>query len=210
MDGLQLCRQVREAVALPPKLVLMSSLARADIRAEAAALGVAAVLQKPLRPATFLQAIEEILAGTPRGSGLTAPPMESLRPELLGTELPYKILVADDNPVNQLVARRMLERCGYKIDLASNGEEAFAAVEQGAHDVVFMDVQMPVMNGFEATGRIRERLPADRQPWIIALTANALEGDRETCLQNGMNDYLPKPIRLAELERALRAVKRKA
>ena len=207
MDGLELCRQLRETVALPPKLVLMSSMARSDIRAEAAALGVTTVLQKPLRPSTLLQAIEEVLAGTPRGSGLTTPPMEPVQPDALGRELPFKILVADDSPVNQLVARRMLERCGYTINLVGNGEEAVAAVLQGGHNVVFMDVQMPVMNGFEAASRIRASVPVDRQPWIIALTANALEGDRETCLENGMDDYLSKPLRLAELERALRSAK---
>jgi CheY-like chemotaxis protein len=102
----------------------------------------------------------------------------------------------------------MFERLGYTVDLANNGSEAVRAVEAGSYDVVFMDIQMPEMNGFEATQRIRETMPADRRPWIVALTANALEGDRETCLGHGMDDYLPKPIRFPDLERALRAVKR--
>ncbi len=201
MDGLELCRAVRESAAKQPRIILMSSLTRADIRAVAASNGVAAVLQKPVRPGTLLQTIEEVFMGE------TRPPMPlemMKKTPRLSVEIPLRVLVADDNRVNQLVARRMFEHFGYEIDLAANGEEAVAAVQGKTYDVVFMDMHMPVMNGIEATQRIRATVAKERQPWIAALTANALEEDREACLQNGMDDYLSKPIRSADLERALR------
>ena len=206
MDGFELCRRLRDAGGVQPKIIMISSQTRADIRAEALALGVAALLQKPIRPGTLLQTIEELLAsGTKSASPL--PPAASTVAVNLAAELPLRILIADDNKVNQLVAKRMFERLGYRVDLAANGTEAVGAVESRDYDVVFMDVQMPEMNGFEATQRIRSVVPPARQPWIVALTANVLEGDRETCLQNGIDDYLPKPIRFPDLERALRAAK---
>jgi CheY-like chemotaxis protein len=129
---------------------------------------------------------------------------------LLAAEHPLTILLAEDNPINQLVARRMFERFGYTVDLAMNGYEAVRAVRDKAYDVVFMDVQMPELNGHQATQLIRDMLPEGLRPRIVALTANAMEGDRESCLRKGMDDYVSKPIRLADLERVLRDVPRRA
>jgi len=204
MDGLELCRRIRESAIVAPRIIMMSSITRADIRAVALAQGVSVVLQKPVRPATMLHAIEEVMMG---GSGPTKEAVAEEAPAKRKAEWPLRVLVVDDNKINQIVARRMLEHFGYEPDVAANGEEAFEAVLRKGYDVVFMDVQMPVMNGFEATRRIRGTVPADRQPWIVALTANALEGDRESCLREGMDDYLSKPIRAAELEKTLRGVK---
>ncbi|HIK33262.1 MAG TPA: response regulator [Oscillatoriales cyanobacterium M59_W2019_021] len=117
---------------------------------------------------------------------------------------PLKILLAEDIPVNQKLVLRILKRLGYEADLATNGIEVLDALGRQFYDVVFMDVQMPHMDGLEATRRIRQDLPNDRHPWIIALTANAAIGDRETCLAVGMNDYLSKPIDMAALEQSLR------
>lgn len=117
---------------------------------------------------------------------------------------PLKILLAEDIPVNQKLALRILKRLGYEADLATNGIEVLDALGRQFYDVVFMDVQMPQMDGLEATRRIRQDRSDDRHPWIIALTANAAIGDRETCLAVGMNDYLSKPIDMAALERSLR------
>jgi len=207
MDGMELSRRLKEVSPKPPKIIMISAMAREDIRNEAKAVGITTLLQKPIRPNTLLMAIEEILAaGTRLLSAAQATPAAAPS-SMLANELPLRILVADDNSVNQLVARRMFERFGYKADFASNGLEAVQAVESKPYDVVFMDVQMPVMNGYEATQRIREIVPKDKQPYIVALTANAMEGDRDTCLQNGMNDYLSKPLRFPELERTLKAVK---
>ena len=204
IDGFALCRRLHELPGAHPKIIMISTVTRPDIRAEARAQGIGALLQKPIRPGNLLQAIEETLAGSPRPIATVAP--FAATSVNLASQMPFRILVADDNQVNQLVAKRILERFGYAADFVSNGIEALAAVERQAYDVVFMDVQMPEMNGHEATERIRATLPADRQPWVIALTAGTLEGDREICLQHGMNDFLSKPIRFSDLEQSLKRV----
>ena len=207
MDGIELCRRLKEISPKPPKVIMISAMAREDIRNEAKAVGINSLLQKPIRPNTLLMAIEEILAaGTRLLSAAQAAPAAAPS-ATLANELPLRILVADDNSVNQLVARRMFERFGYQVDFAANGVEAVKAVQDKVYDVVFMDVQMPEMNGYEATQRIREVIAKERQPYVVALTANAMEGDRDTCLQNGMNDYLAKPLRFPELEKILKSVK---
>jgi CheY-like chemotaxis protein len=109
--------------------------------------------------------------------------------------------LAEDNVVNQKVAIKILGRMGYRADVASNGKEAVEAVKRQPYDLVLMDVQMPEMDGVEATTRIRKQQRENR-PWIIALTANALQGDKERYLGLGMDDYLSKPIKIEELARA--------
>jgi CheY-like chemotaxis protein len=115
-------------------------------------------------------------------------------------------LIAEDNRINQKVALKLLERIGYRADVAANGLEALHALERQAYDVVLMDVQMPEMDGLEATRAIRERWPAGTAPRIVAMTANAMQGDRELCLKAGMDDYLTKPIRVDQLVEALHNV----
>ena len=117
--------------------------------------------------------------------------------------LPLRILLAEDNSVNQKVALLMLERLGYRADVAADGSEALAAVRRQRYDLVLMDVHMPVMDGLEATRHIRAEIPADHQPRIVALTANVLVEYRKACLEAGMNDFLAKPITLADLRAAL-------
>jgi CheY-like chemotaxis protein len=119
---------------------------------------------------------------------------------------PLRILLAEDNVVNQKLALRFLSQMGYRADVASNGIEAIESVERQAYDVVLMDVQMPEMDGLEATKRICARLGPRERPRIVAMTANAMQGDREMCLSAGMDDYLTKPIRADRLADALRAV----
>jgi len=121
----------------------------------------------------------------------------------LGTRLPLKILIAEDNAINQKVALRVLQQFGYQADLAANGLEAVQAIERQNYDLVFMDVQMPEMDGLEATCRICTRWSADERPYIVAMTANAMKVDDARCLAAGMDDYLSKPVRAEEIKAAL-------
>jgi CheY-like chemotaxis protein len=118
---------------------------------------------------------------------------------------PLRILLAEDNVVNQKLALRLLQQMGYRADLASNGLEAIESVERQTYDVVLMDVQMPEIDGLEATRRIRATWP-ERPLWIVAMTANAMQGDREMCIAAGMDDYVTKPIRVDALVAALSQV----
>jgi CheY-like chemotaxis protein len=116
------------------------------------------------------------------------------------------VLLAEDNAVNQKLALRLLERMGMTADVVGDGKEAVAAVGKRRYDVVLMDVQMPEMDGMTATRQIVAKLPRARRPWIVAMTANAMAGDREACLAAGMDDYVSKPIRPEELSAAIRRV----
>jgi two-component system, sensor histidine kinase and response regulator len=160
-------------------------------------LGVTAYLTKPVRQAELLDAILTALGTKPTKETLPAlVTRHSLREA--GDHL--RILLVEDNPVNQLLAVRLLEKRGHSVTLAGNGKEALATLEKNTFDLVFMDVQMPQMDGFEATVAIREkeRASGDHLP-IIAMTAHAMAGDRERCLKAGMDDYISKPIRPQEL-----------
>jgi CheY-like chemotaxis protein len=123
----------------------------------------------------------------------------------LGDRHPLRILLAEDNAVNQKLAIKVLERMGYSADVAGDGQQAIAALERQPYDLVLMDVQMPHLDGLEATRRIRQRW-TDGRPWIVAMTANAMAEDREACLAAGMDGYLAKPIRVDELAAELARV----
>ncbi len=169
---------------------------------EASAGGpVCAYISKPLKSVVLAQTIAALFTSASR------PPLE-LRAagsaRLLAEDIPLEVLLAEDNAVNQKVALRFLSRLGYRADAVGNGLEALTALENRRYDLVLMDLQMPEMDGLEASRQIRQRLPAARQPKIIALTANAVQGDREICLAAGMDDYVSKPVKLHEIEEAIR------
>ena len=119
--------------------------------------------------------------------------------------LDAEVLLVEDNPTNQLLARRMLEKYGLTVEIVANGQEALDKLGAESFDLVFMDCQMPVMDGFEATRRIRQANGSSIDPdtTIVAMTANAMQGDRQACLDVGMNDYLSKPIDPDELKHML-------
>lgn len=119
--------------------------------------------------------------------------------EAMGNEKPLRILMAEDNLINQKVVQRILNKLGYQVDVTGNGVEAVQALKQQVYDVVLMDIQMPEMDGVEATKQIRQTVPGISQPHIVAMTANALAGDREQYLAEGMDDYISKPVRIEEL-----------
>ena len=116
--------------------------------------------------------------------------------------MPMSILLAEDNVVNQKVATRLFKKFGYKIEVANNGLEAIKALEESSYDLVFMDIQMPEMDGLEATRQINTKW-GDARPRIVALTANAMREDKEKCFEAGMDDYLTKPFKPVELEDAI-------
>jgi signal transduction histidine kinase/DNA-binding response OmpR family regulator len=204
MDGLDLAARIRElpgCANLP--LILLSSAAGIRDRNDPRWRHFASCYSKPIRHSQLHQAVLSAL-------GKNAPAVETPLPHtparLLGEDLPLRILLAEDNVVNQRVACRFLEKMGYRCDLAANGREALEAVERQRYEVVLMDLQMPEMDGYEATREICLRVPSADRPRIIALTANAMDGDREKCLQAGMDDYLTKPLRAEDLEQKLRSL----
>jgi PAS domain S-box-containing protein len=160
-----------------------------------------ATAMKPLRTPSLVRGLQSLFGAVPE----SIPPFSSAVSErLLAQDIPLDILLAEDNPVNQKVALRYLERLGYRADFVGNGLEALNTLEARSYHLVLMDLQMPEMDGLEASRQIRQRLPASRQPKIIALTANALQGDRELCLDAGMDDYITKPVKLHEIADAIR------
>jgi len=198
MDGATLAARIREG-GHPLPLVLFSSLGR---REEQGSL-FAATLAKPLRQSQLFDTLVTLLAhdAAPRA------PQPAAKPKIdadLATRHPLRILLAEDNVVNQKLALRLLQQMGYRADLASNGIEAVESVARQTYDVILMDVQMPEMDGLEASRHIVAG-GADR-PRIIAMTANAMQGDREMCLEAGMDDYVTKPIRVDALVAALMQV----
>jgi PAS domain S-box-containing protein len=159
-------------------------------------------LNKPIKVAQLYEVLTSVLSIQPT---LAAKPIPA-RPRLdaqMAEKRPIKILLAEDNPINQQVVMLMLSKLGYEPELVSNGLEALNAVKKHGYDLVLMDVQMPDMNGEEATRRIRAEVPQKRQPYIVALTADALEGRREFYLENGMDDFLSKPMGIDNLVKAI-------
>ncbi len=201
MDGFTLAEQVKADARLATATILMlTSGGQNGEVARCRELGVASYLMKPIHQAELRAAILAACQGLPaRPAPRTAP-----LPAPVKAERSLRILLAEDNPVNQVVASRTLQRQGHAVVTVSNGREALAALERESFDVVLMDVQMPEMDGFEATARIRAREEhgGPRLP-IIAMTAHAMKGDRERCLEAGMDGYVAKPILAAELFRVL-------
>ena len=208
MDGMQLARQIgTERAISPTRLLLLTSIGQRGDGEDARKAGIEAYLTKPVRQSELYDAISTVM-GTPEAARAERAPLvtrHTLRE--MHTVARAHLLLAEDNPVNQKVAARMLERLGYRVDVAQNGLEALEALARNRYDAVLMDVQMPEMDGYEATAEIRRREDASRRTQrrtpIIAMTANAMQGDREKALAAGMDDYLPKPVRQESLDEVL-------
>jgi CheY-like chemotaxis protein len=198
MDGVALARQIRGRTTAVP-LVLFSSLGRREVGDSQNLFD--AYLAKPMHQSNLFDTLVGIVGRE------TAPaPLEAVVPSIdpeMAARHPLRILLAEDNVVNQKLALRILQRMGYRADLASNGIEALESIQRQKYDVVLMDVQMPEMDGLEAARRICARWRPEERPRIVAMTANAMQGDREQCLAAGMDDYITKPIRVDRLVEAL-------
>jgi CheY-like chemotaxis protein len=179
--------------------VLFSSLGRR----EAGDTGklFSAHLAKPIRQSQLFDTLVGLLVKDMAPK--TAAPSKSKLDPTMAARHPLRILLAEDNVVNQKLALRLLQQMGYRADVASNGIEAVESVERQTYDVILMDVQMPEMDGLEASRRITAKWPGGERPRIVAMTANAMQGDREMCLRAGMDDYVTKPIRIDALVEAL-------
>jgi two-component system sensor histidine kinase/response regulator len=202
MDGLTLARAIKGIGSLDGlRLVLLTSFGQRGHGAEAARIGISAYLTKPVDEGDLYDCLAEVLGGDRRSQVPHLVTRHSLREARQPASA--HLLVAEDNEVNQKVAVRILEKLGYTVEVAENGREAVEACERTRYDAVLMDVQMPGMDGYEATRLIREREADGRRTPIVAMTANAMKGDREKCLEAGMDDYASKPVTPAELEAVL-------
>jgi CheY-like chemotaxis protein len=198
MDGVMLAQAMKNVVGQRPfPLILLSSVGH-SLGAEAQTL-FARQIAKPVKPQNLRRAMEQLLLDRP-----DRPETETAVSSTLETgSQRLSILVAEDNTINQKVTLRMLERLGHQAQVAKNGYEVLTALSQANYDLIFMDVQMPEMDGLTATEHIRQDKTLTQQPYIIALTANALKGDRERFLAAGMDDYLSKPVRMEDLATAI-------
>ncbi|MDJ0554911.1 MAG: response regulator [Microcoleaceae cyanobacterium MO_207.B10] len=219
MDGMTLARKIRNLEAeqntkpnknqdLSLPLVIFTYINKAEIFRELqeAKVNFAGFLNKPVKQSQFYNVLLQVFGTT--GHGNANIPSLGLKyfqdfSERSGDRRNLRILLAEDNVVNQKVAIHLLERIGYRADVAANGIEVLDALTRVPYDLVLMDVQMPNMDGLEATKRICQQYPEERRPWIIAMTANAMEGDRDKCINAGMDDYITKPVRREELAKAL-------
>jgi len=202
MDGETLGKTIKNDPAIKDmKLIMFTSIGKRGDGRRMSEIGFAAYLSKPLKQSQLYDCLITLLND---GSGEEGRKQLVTRHTIAEVrKLKLKILLAEDNIVNQKVARKMLQKIGYQVDCVANGKEAVEAVKSISYDVVLMDCQMPEMDGYEATGKIRRVEPEDQHIPIIALTANAMQGDREKCLDAGMDDYISKPVNATKLKEVI-------
>jgi len=202
MDGLSLARAIKADPAIAStRLILLISFGQKLDSAKITAAGIDACLTKPVKQSLLLDCLATVMGrAAPRVAGLLVPSTPESHPVPA-----LRLLLAEDNVVNQEVAAGQLRRLGYQADVVANGLEALAALQRVPYDAILMDCQMPEMDGYEATRSIRsrERSEERKSVWIIAMTASAMPEDREVCLAAGMNDFISKPVRDVELQKAL-------
>jgi PAS domain S-box-containing protein len=211
MDGLELARRIRAEPALAGlKMMILSSMGSLLAPHDLAAAGIGACLLKPARQSQLHDTLVALLSGRPLEAAKVEPADSATPPPRASEVRPLRILLAEDNLVNQNVARMQLAKFGYQADLAVDGRGAVEAAQAHPYDVILMDCQMPELDGYEATRRLRawenQRRDAGEKfepAYVIAMTANAMRGDRDACIAAGMNDYVSKPVRTHELAAAI-------
>lgn len=202
MNGFEFTTAVRDHCGdSAPPMILFSSISPVEerFREQASAMNYAASLSKPAKSGQLLAALSKVLAPDTVDTASTASTSN------VEVDESMRILLVDDNRINQKVGRKILKKLGYNITVVSSGQEAIEACCEREFDMVLMDIEMPEMDGITATAHIREQLPADQVPYIVALTANAMSSERESYLQSGMDDYLSKPIDVAALTESINA-----
>ena len=206
MDGFELARVIKsDPLIAKARLVLLTSYGQRGDGAKSREMGVAAYLTKPVRQSQLFDCLTNVFSQTPEGAEAASSPRAAAQTHTKHSSQETKkmsnklILLAEDNIVNQKVAVRQLQKLGYRADAVANGREAVEALGRIAYDLVLMDCQMPEMDGYEATAEIRRREGVFKHTPIVAMTANALEGDREKCIASGMDDYISKPVKPDEL-----------
>jgi CheY-like chemotaxis protein len=197
MDGVELGRRIKEGPDLrDTRLIMLTSMGVQGDRARFTELGFAGYLNKPLRRLQLRECLAMVLGRVEQPAAMPSQHLVAGITESVSHKRGVRILLAEDNTINQLVALKILKKLGYGADAVADGHEAIKALETFPYDLVLMDCQMPEMDGFEATRAIRN-MKIDIP--IIAMTANAMKGDRELCLAAGMNDYLSKPVKSADM-----------
>lgn len=205
MDGGTLAMEISRLTGVPaiPMIMITSLGMREDLPGS---ISYSGVLNKPIKPIQLYNALTNALRQDSQQVSETDETQEVFD-ESMAEKHPLRILLAEDNLINQKVALNLLERLGYRADIAANGLEVLEALRRQPYDVVLMDIQMPEMDGQEASRLIRELLPESHQPTIIAMTAHALQGDREKYMQSGMDEYISKPVRVGQLSEVLMSCK---
>ncbi len=204
MDGLELAKIIKsdpDTRNMP--LFMLTSIGWKSEEFEKEGIHLQGIMSKPVKQNHLYNALVDLFKQKQTVSPRTTKTEKSKIDPNMGNWLPLSILVAEDNPVNQKLIIRLLNKMGYKPDIVHNGLEAIMALERTTYNVILMDVQMPEMDGLEATRIIKEKFPNGSRPLIIAMTANAMQGDREKCIDAGMDDYVSKPIDISELTNAL-------
>jgi PAS domain S-box-containing protein len=207
MNGFDLARAIKtDRLISDVRLVMMPSFGNRGDGQAAREIGISAYLLKPVKQSQLFDCLATVMgesdtepAAAPQSGNLLTG--HTFKEDKFAAQT--RILIAEDNPVNQMVARRQVERLGYQVDIAANGLEALAALSDVSYDIVLMDCQMPELDGYEATAEIRRREGTKKHTIIIALTANAMEGESEKCFAAGMDDYLSKPVDVAALQQTL-------
>ncbi len=209
MDGFELARKIKADPKLAGiQLVMLTSFGARGDAAIARDVGIAAYLTKPVRQSQLFDYLAKVIStsSAAKGKSSSSPVITKHSVKEAKITSSKRLLLAEDNIVNQKVALRQLQKLGYRADAVANGREAVELLTRISYDLVLMDCQMPEMAGYEATAAIRRSEGTSKHTWIVAMTANALEGDRLKCLSAGMDSYISKPVKVEDLNAVLNSL----